>query len=117
MSAFLISLTGGRIKTLFLFFGSLFFFSFSRVWRVLVPATLVVALDHFFRGIYFPYSVYGVLTASPWRSVEHAGWVVFEDVFLVISCFRSITEMRSIAKRTAELEVSEQNFRQIFEEA
>src|SRR5205807_5879186 len=69
------------------------------------------------RGIYWPYSVYGVLSASPWRSVEHAGWVIFEDAFLVISCLRSIREMRFIANRTAALESSEQNFRQIFEEA
>lgn len=117
MSALLISLTGGRIETHFHVFGSLVILSFYRDWRVLIPATIVVALDHFLRGVFWPYSVYGVLTASPWRSIEHAGWVVFEDVFLVISCLRSITEMRSIANRTAALESSEQNFREIFEEA
>ncbi|HEY2102188.1 MAG TPA: ATP-binding protein [Chthoniobacterales bacterium] len=117
MSALLISLTGGRIETHFHVFGSLVILSFYRDWRVLIPATLVVALDHFLRGIYWPYSVYGVLTASPWRSIEHAGWVIFEDVFLVISCLRSIREMRFIANRTAALEASEQSFRQIFEEA
>ena len=117
MSALLIALTGGRIETHFHVFGSLVILSFYRDWRVLIPATIVVALDHFVRGIYWPYSVYGVLTASPLRSVEHAGWVVFEDVFLVISCLRSIREMRSIANRTAALEASEQSFRQIFEEA
>src|SRR3954468_12197434 len=117
MSALLISVTGGRIETHFHVFGSLVILSFYRDWRVLVPATIIVALDHFLRGIYWPYSVYGVLAASPWRSIEHAGWVVFEDVFLVISCLRSIREMRSIANRTAALETSEQSFRQIFEEA
>ncbi|HST31532.1 MAG TPA: PAS domain S-box protein [Chthoniobacterales bacterium] len=117
MSALLISVTGGRIETHFHVFGSLVILSFYRDWRVLVPATIVVGLDHFIRGVYWPYSVYGVLAASPWRSMEHAAWVVFEDVFLVISCFRSINEMRSIANRTAALELSEQNFRQIFQEA
>src|SRR6202171_2079405 len=117
MSALLIALTGGRIETHFHVFGSLVILAFYRDWRVLIPATIVVALDHFLRGIYWPYSVYGVLTASPWRSIEHAGWVVFEDVFLVISCLRSINEMRSMANRTAALEASEQSFRQIFEEA
>ncbi|MEY2560301.1 MAG: hypothetical protein QOG51_716 [Verrucomicrobiota bacterium] len=117
MSALLISLTGGRIETHFHVFGSLVILSFYRDWRVLIPATLVVALDHFLRGIYWPYSVYGVLTASPWRSIEHAGWVVFEDVFLVISCLRSISEMRFIANRTAALEASDQNSRQLFDEA
>ena len=106
MSALLISVTGGRIETHFHVFGSLVILSFYRDWRVLVPATIVVGLDHFIRGIYWPYSVYGVLTATPWRSIEHAAWVVFEDIFLVISCLRSIREMRSIANRTAELETA-----------
>ena len=117
MSALLIGLTGGRIETHFHVFGSLVILSFYRDWRVLIPATIVVALDHFIRGIYWPYSVYGVLTASPWRSIEHAGWVIFEDIFLVISCLRSIREMRFIANRTAALEASENGFRQIFEQA
>ena len=117
MSALLISLTGGRIETHFHVFGSLVIVSLYRDWRVLIPATIVVGLDHFLRGIYWPYSVYGVLAASPWRSIEHAGWVAFEDVFLVISCHRSLREMHSIAHRTAALEASEQNFRQIFEDA
>ena len=117
MSALLISVTGGRIETHFHVFGSLVILSFYRDWRVLIPATIVVGLDHFIRGIYWPYSVYGVLTASPWRSIEHAAWVAFEDIFLVISCLRSIREMRSIANRAAALEASERSFRQIFEEA
>jgi two-component system, sensor histidine kinase and response regulator len=117
MSGLLIDLTGGRVETHFHVFGSLVILSFYRDWRVLIPATLVVYVDHIFRGIYSPYSVYGVLSASPWRSIEHAGWVIFEDIFLVISCLRSIREMRFVANRTAALESSEQNFRQIFEEA
>src|SRR5882724_1310368 len=117
MSALLISLTGGRIEAHFHVFGSLVILSFYRDWRVLVPATIVVGLDHFLRGVYLPYSVYGVLSASPWRSIEHAGWVVFENVFLVISCFRSIREMRFIANRTASLEASDQRSRQLFDDA
>jgi PAS domain S-box-containing protein len=117
MSALLICLTGGRIETHFHVFGSLVILSFYRDWKVFIPATLVIALDHFLRGIYWPLSVYGVLTASPWRSVEHGAWVVFENVFLVMSCLRSIREMRFIANRTAALETSERNSRQTFEEA
>ena len=117
MSALLISLTGGRIETHFHVFGSLVILSFYRDWRVLIPATIVVALDHFLRGIYWPYSVYGVVSAAPWRSLEHAAWVMFENVFLVISCLRSVGEMHSIAARTAALETSERGFRQTFEEA
>ena len=77
MSALLIALTGGRIETHFHVFGSLVILSFYRDWRVLIPATIVVAVDHFLRGIYWPSSVYGVLAASPLRSLEPAGWVIF----------------------------------------
>ncbi len=117
MSALLIHLTGGRIETHFHVFGSLAFLSFYRDWRVLVPATLVVALDHLLRGIFWPQSVYGVLTASNWRWLEHSAWVVFEDIFLVISCLRSTKEMRDVAVRTAALESSKQEFSGLFENA
>jgi PAS domain S-box-containing protein len=106
MSALLIDLTGGRVETHFHVFGSLVILSFYRDWRVLIPATLVVYVDHILRGIYSPYSVYGVLSASPWRSIEHAGWVIFEDIFLVISCLRNVREMRFTANRAAALEGS-----------
>ncbi|HWF08889.1 MAG TPA: ATP-binding protein, partial [Bryobacteraceae bacterium] len=102
-SALLIHLTGGRIETHFHVFGSLAFLAFYREWDVLVPATVVVAADHFLRGIYFPQSVYGVIAASEWRWLEHAAWVIFEDVFLIASCVRGQKEMREIAHRAAEL--------------
>jgi signal transduction histidine kinase/ActR/RegA family two-component response regulator len=102
--ALLIHLTGGRIETHFHVFGSLAFLSFYRDWRVLVPATIIVAADHFLRGVFWPQSVYGVLTVSEWRWVEHAGWVLFEDTFLLIAIKRSINEMWGIAERTAEIE-------------
>jgi PAS domain S-box-containing protein len=104
MGALLIHLTGGRLETHFHVFGSLAFLAFYRDWRVLVPATIVVALDHMLRGAFWPQSVYGVLVASQWRWVEHAAWVIFEDVFLVVSCLRSVKELRETAERTATLE-------------
>src|SRR6185436_4779955 len=85
-------------------FGSLAFLSFYRDWRVLVPATIVVAADHLLRGIFWPLSVYGVLAASEWRWLEHAGWVIFEVTFLFIAIRHSIGEMLGIAERTAEIE-------------
>jgi len=104
MGALALHLTGGRIETHFHVFGSLAFLAFYRDWRVLVPATVVVALDHVLRGFLWPQSVYGVIVASPWRWLEHAGWVVFEDVFLIVGVYRSIREMRDRAERTAALE-------------
>ncbi len=104
MGALLIHLTGGRLETHFHVFGSLAFLAFYRDWRVLIPATIVVALDHMLRGMFWPQSVYGVLVVSQWRWVEHAAWVIFEDVFLLVSIHRSVTEMRETAERTATLE-------------
>ena len=104
MGALLIHLTGGRIETHFHVFGSLAFLAFYRDWRVLIPATVVVALDHLVRGYFWPQSVYGVFVASQWRWLEHAAWVIFEDVFLVMACVRGLAEMRQTAERTAALE-------------
>jgi two-component system sensor histidine kinase/response regulator len=106
MGALLIHLTGGRIETHFHVFGSLAFLAFYRDWRVIISASVVVALDHLLRGIFWPQSVFGVLAASPWRTLEHAAWVVFEDVFLILSCQQSTAEMRTMAERQAELEAT-----------
>lgn len=103
-SALLIHLTAGRIETHFHVFGSLAFLAFYRDWRVLLTATAVVTADHAFRGIYWPQSVYGVLLASPWRTLEHAGWIFFEDIFLIQSCFQGVSRLRKLARQQSELE-------------
>ncbi len=84
-SAIIIHISGGRIETHFHIFGSLAFLSFYRDPKILITATITVGLDHLLRGIYFPYSVYGVNIISPFRWIEHVAWVLFEDVFLVIA--------------------------------
>ena len=103
-AALLIHLTGGRIETHFIVFGSLAFLSFYRDWRVLVSASIIVALDHYIRGMFWPQSVYGILTVSPWRWVEHSGWVLFEDFFLFQAIKQNLSEMKDIALRQAILE-------------
>jgi len=103
-SGLLIHLSGGRIETHFHIFASLAFIAFYRDWRVLVPATLVVAGDHLLRGLWYPESVYGVLNAEWWRFLEHAFWVVCEDVVLVLACIRGVAETRSLAISQAEVE-------------
>lgn len=98
MSALLIHLTGGRIETHFHVFGSLAFLACYRDWRVLVSATIVVILDHLIRGLVWPFSVYGVLSTPIWRSFEHGGWVLFEDVFLIVAIRQSVAEMKGMAR-------------------
>jgi PAS domain S-box-containing protein len=104
MSALLIHLTGGRIETHFHVFGSLAILAFYRDWKVLLSASAVVYVDHVLRGIFWPQSVYGVLSAPIWRSLEHAGWVIFEVTFLIISIRKSLSEMFLVAERQAKLE-------------
>jgi two-component system, sensor histidine kinase and response regulator len=117
-SALLIHLTGGRIETHFHVFGSLAFLAFYRDWRVLLTATTVVAADHALRGTFWPQSVYGVLTAEWWRFLEHAGWVLFEVVFLLLSIRQSVHEMRLGALREAQQEGSrERELTDFFENA
>lgn len=103
VSILLIDITGGRIETHFHVFGSLAFLAFYRDWRVLATASALTALDHFVRGVWWPESVYGTVTVSPWRWVEHAWWVVFEDAFLFLSIKRSIREMWAVAASKARL--------------
>jgi len=103
-SALLIHLTGGRFETHFHIFGSLTFLAFYRDWRVLVTATIVVTADHLVRGIFWPQSIFGVVDAGQWRWLEHVGWVLIEDVFLMISIQQNLTETLEVAKRRSRLE-------------
>ena len=65
---------------------------------------MIAAAHHGILGVLAPQDIYGVYVIQPWRWVEHTGWVVFEDVFLIISIMQSLKEMRSLAERQADLE-------------
>jgi two-component system, NtrC family, sensor histidine kinase HydH len=111
-SALLIHLTGGRIETHFHVFGSLAWLAFYLDWQILVTATVVVAAEHFLRGLFYPESVYGIVNPEWWRFLEHAFWVAFEDVILLIACLNGLRSLREGAVREAQLEAlseSEQN--------
>jgi signal transduction histidine kinase len=103
-SALLIHLMGGRIETHFHVFASLAILAFYRDFKVLIPATVVVAADHFIRGMYWPESVYGVLNPEWWRFLEHAGWVIFLDGFLIYQCLNTYRELQSHCNQQIELE-------------
>ena len=107
-SALLIHLTSGLGEAHYHIFGSLVFLAFYRDWRVLATATVVVALDQGLRGFYWPQSVFGDAAelVNRWRWLEHVGWVLFENGFLVFACLVSDREMRLLAQGRAELEDS-----------
>lgn len=104
-SALLIHLSGGRIETHFHVFGSLAFLAFYRDWKVLLPATIVVATDHLARQMFWPESVFGIANPEWWRFLEHAFWVIFEDTVLIAACLVATHEMRDVARSRAAVEV------------
>jgi PAS domain S-box-containing protein len=121
-SSLLIHLTGGRIETHFHVFVSLAFLAAYRDWRVLIPATAIVAIDHLVRGIWWPESVFGISTVANWRWLEHAAWVIFEDIILLLTIRQSVCEMHELAEHTTNLEIarkvrekSEKRFRASFD--
>ncbi|MCC9601690.1 PAS domain S-box protein [Stieleria sp. JC731] len=123
-STLLIHLSGGRIETHFHVFGSLAFLAAYRDPTALLTATSIVALDHWARGVWWPESVFGIATASQWRWLEHAGWVLFELLFLLTIVRQSVSEMSQSALRKVQLdqalelaEESEQRFRGGFEQS
>lgn len=114
-SSLFIQISGGRIETHFHIFGSLAFIAIYRDWRLLVTATVIVGADHGVRGILWPQSVYGTLSSSVWVTIEHVAWVLVEDVFLFISCTRSVSEMQDIAEKRALLqkEIDDRTFAEV----
>src|SRR2546427_614777 len=49
---------------------------------------------------------------SSWRWLEHAGWVIFEDAFLLISIQHGLRDMRQVAERQARLEALNESIEQ-----
>jgi PAS domain S-box-containing protein len=128
VSAMLIDLSGGRIETHFHVFGSLALLALYRDTRVLATATIVVYLDHLIYGHFWPESIYGVQSATGWRSLEQAGWVLFEVTFLVMAVRAGVKEMKELVGRqigleklnhdkVEELDSSEERFRSLFRDS
>jgi len=102
-TALVIHLTGGRLESHFLVFGSLAFLAFYRDWRVLLTAITVIYLDHLLRGFYWPESVHGTSGASVWRAAEHAVWVAFMVGGLIIGIRENGKTMWAAAVRHVQL--------------
>lgn len=89
-STLLIHVTGGRIETHLHVFGALVFLAFYRDWKVLLTATVIVALDNFVRSIGLPQCVVGVVNGSAWCWLNLSGWALFENALLAAACFRGL---------------------------
>jgi PAS domain S-box-containing protein len=103
-SALLIHLTGGRIESHFHIFGSLAFLALYRDWKILLSATTIISLDLAVLGIMHPLSVFGEINVSVWRQLEHIGWILFEDAFLILATRASLRSMFDMAKHQVQLQ-------------
>lgn len=115
-SVLLIHLTNGRIETHFHVFVSLAFLAVYRDVRPVLLATVLTALDHLIRGIYWPESVYGVLDATPWRALEHSAWVIFEDVVLFYSISNSLNELKNLTRHQSDQQTTLETIESMIDE-
>lgn len=116
LSALIIHLSGGRAETHFHVFGSLAFLAFYRDWKILIPAMLIAATDHIFRGYYYPFSIYGSFGGNEWRWVEHFGWTLFEVAVLTVSIRKTVFKMWQNSFRNAAVEAKEEKYRAVVEQ-
>ena len=99
-----IFLTGRGFETHFFIFGALASLAAYRDIKVLMTATIVVALDdrlgQWVQTIFLPPSYVMPLT---W--VEFTGWVLFEDTLLALWVWESLRLMGGLARHQAEEEI------------
>ncbi len=103
MSGLLAGLPGGGIERHLQVIVALAFLSLYRDWRVLVTASTVASIDYCLGGI-LCVQTYGLLPVEPWRWLEHSSWILFTDIFLIISIKQSQEQMSAIAARQTNLE-------------
>lgn len=69
LSILIIHLTGSRMESQVLIFGSIALIALYHDWLLLVPATIIIALDQYCYGVLWPGFI----------------WVLLEDVFLILA--------------------------------
>ena len=103
-SALIIHMMHGRIEAHFHLFGGLALLAYYRDARVLVTATIVAGAGHLIQGAFWPEALFGVTEPAQLRFLEHAAWIVFADIGLLLGIGEHHREMRALAKRQAEAE-------------
>jgi len=93
-SSLFIYLFAGKPEAHFHVFCSLALLATYRDWQVLITATLATITEHAIRS----FMMGSHFAENNWQWVEHTTWVIFFDVFLVLTCIRATKEMRQIAE-------------------
>ncbi len=98
-----IFLTGRGFETHFFVFGALASLAAYRDIKVLVTATIVVALDD--RLGQWVQTIFAAQYSMPWTWEEFTGWVLFEDTLLALWIWESLRLMGGLARHQAEEEI------------
>ncbi len=101
--ALFIHLTGGGFETDFFIFGAMASLASYRDIRVLVSATVVVAIDHFLAQ--WVASVFNGAAPAPWSWLGFTGWVLFEDTLLALWIWESLRLTGHLASHQAEQQI------------
>ncbi len=101
--ALFIHLTGGGFETDFFIFGAMASLASYRDIRVLVTATVVVAIDHYLAQ--WVASVFSGTSPAPWNWLGFTGWVLFEDTLLALWVWESLRLMLHLARHQAEQQI------------
>jgi methyl-accepting chemotaxis protein len=106
MGGLFVHVGGGRIEFHFHYFASMAILAIYRDWRVLLAATLIAAVDHATRGIFWTQSIYGIENTSRLRWIEHAVWLVAEVGFLIYMTRTALADMFAASTREAQLDAT-----------
>lgn len=112
-SMMFIHMSGGRMELHFHIFASLALLTFYRDWKILLTASVVISLDHFFRGCWLPSSLFGESKVSHLRWLVGVGWILLSDAILVSSCFQVNHLARELCRKQANLEESNREIEQL----
>src|SRR5262249_26558806 len=103
MSALFIHLTAGRAESFLHLYVSLAILTFYRNWLVLFVASVVGVLALVMVPAYTPLAQAGRLHDWPWRVLEYSGWLIFEDVFVILGISQVLSEWKIASFSLAEL--------------
>lgn len=106
MSALMIYVVGGAPETHLHVFASLALLAFYRDSRLVILATMIVAVDQGIRAVYWPQTSFGFLVDESWSWLENACWIAFEVFFLCLFIKASIRETKKFADVQAQLEMT-----------
>jgi PAS domain S-box-containing protein len=103
--ALFILLTKGSFETDFYVFGALACLAAYRDIKVLLTATLVVAVVHVACELPLVQSFFGSIRPAPWTWLGFTAWVLFEDTLLALWIWESLRLMSGLARHQAEEEI------------